>query len=269
VKKLLCLVAAVMVSASVQAQSYYRWVQGKPISKREMTTITEHLKVVSFSGQAVICERYTTENVPVTKQLTDPFGKRYVGQTMETRIHPMAPIVLTNYPNAHRLDIGAEIPTPIVALRIGSAPFRGFVEGQEGVRSYRASGVEMAVYDYGVDYYFPAPVRKSVSQLTGGTNGPSATNTPTVSAPPKPDDVQKRTFVHWNEKAEKGDEFAMYRVGVMYLKGEGVEKDLWKARAMLNKAAALGCTEAEEELRKLPAVDMPAQTNSSPAEASH
>ena len=70
------------------------------------------------------------------------------------------------------------------------------------------------------------------------------------------------TLKFYQERAEKGDAYGQYRVGIRYLKGEGVPKDLGKARDYLSKAAAQGNQDAAVELAKLSAPELPVQTNS-------
>jgi Sel1 repeat len=53
------------------------------------------------------------------------------------------------------------------------------------------------------------------------------------------------------ESSEKGSDLYQYRVGLRYLNGNGVPKDLAKARDYLSKAAAQGNKEAAAELAKL------------------
>ena len=52
--------------------------------------------------------------------------------------------------------------------------------------------------------------------------------------------------------AEKGDAYGLLRMGERYRDGEGVAKDLVKARDYLQRAAQAGSPTAAEELKKLP-----------------
>ena len=72
------------------------------------------------------------------------------------------------------------------------------------------------------------------------------------------------TLKFYQERAEKGDAYGQYRMGLRYLKGEGVPKDLDKARDYLSKAAAQGNEDAAAELARLSAPELPVQTNSPP-----
>ena len=55
------------------------------------------------------------------------------------------------------------------------------------------------------------------------------------------------------EQAEKGDAYGEYKMGVRYLNGDGVDKDLVKAREWLTKSADQGNKDAADELLKIPA----------------
>jgi hypothetical protein len=54
------------------------------------------------------------------------------------------------------------------------------------------------------------------------------------------------------EQADKGDVFGLLRMGERYRNGDGVEKNLTKARDYLTKAAAAGSPTAADELKNLP-----------------
>jgi hypothetical protein len=58
----------------------------------------------------------------------------------------------------------------------------------------------------------------------------------------------------WHQElADKGDAYGEYKMGMRYLNGDGVDKDVAKARDMLGKAAAQGNQDAAGELPKVPA----------------
>ena len=65
--------------------------------------------------------------------------------------------------------------------------------------------------------------------------------------------VSEAKTIQWNqEQAEKGDSFGLLRMGERYRDGDGVPKDLNKARDYLNKAAVAGSSFAQDELKQLP-----------------
>jgi TPR repeat protein len=56
----------------------------------------------------------------------------------------------------------------------------------------------------------------------------------------------------WNQsQADKGDDYGELRMGERYLKGDGVEKDLAKAKNYFSKSAAQGNLEASNALVKI------------------
>ncbi|MDB6022292.1 MAG: hypothetical protein JWQ04_2149, partial [Pedosphaera sp.] len=64
--------------------------------------------------------------------------------------------------------------------------------------------------------------------------------------------TDSKVLAFHKELAEKGDAYGEYKMGVRYLNGDGVDKDLAKARDLLGKAAAQGNKDAATELAKLP-----------------
>jgi hypothetical protein len=62
---------------------------------------------------------------------------------------------------------------------------------------------------------------------------------------------QDAVIKFYQDKAAAGDATSQRRLGLRYIKGDGVEKDLAKGREWLVKAAAQGDTEAADELKKL------------------
>ena len=55
----------------------------------------------------------------------------------------------------------------------------------------------------------------------------------------------------FQDMADKGDSYGLLRMGECYRDGDGVEKDLAKAKDYLTKAAAAGSLTAADELKKL------------------
>lgn len=63
---------------------------------------------------------------------------------------------------------------------------------------------------------------------------------------------KEATVRHYESQAAKGDAFARFRLGQIYLAGEGVDVDVPKARIMFRLSAAQGNEEAKAALQKLP-----------------
>lgn len=72
------------------------------------------------------------------------------------------------------------------------------------------------------------------------------------AATEKQQQLSDRTLKYNQELADKGDAYGQMRMGERYLKGEGVEKDLTKARDYLTKSSAQGNATAKALLEKLP-----------------
>jgi len=80
-----------------------------------------------------------------------------------------------------------------------------------------------------------------------------------ISLPPRNSTLPPTNFdmaihtLEWHEQlASEGDPYGQYRMGLRYLKGDGVPQDVEKARDLLKSAAAQGDKGAAEELAKLP-----------------
>lgn len=74
--------------------------------------------------------------------------------------------------------------------------------------------------------------------------------------------VAQAKAVKWNqEQADKGDPTGLLRMGEFYRDGNGVPKDLDKAREYLTKASAAGSPDAADELSKLNRVSTNAPAN--------
>ena len=64
--------------------------------------------------------------------------------------------------------------------------------------------------------------------------------------------TQDRALKYNQDQADKGDPIGLLRMGERYRDGEGVEKDLAKARDYLTKATAAGSPTAADELKNFP-----------------
>ena len=78
---------------------------------------------------------------------------------------------------------------------------------------------------------------------------PIAAPAPTVS---KKAAVDLQVLQGNQAAADKGDIYGLLRMGERYRDGEGVPKDLTKARDYLTKAAAAGSPSADTDLKNLP-----------------
>jgi len=68
--------------------------------------------------------------------------------------------------------------------------------------------------------------------------------------------AEEKKKLQWQmERAEKGSDPAQYTIGMRYLEGKGVEKDLKKARKWLTESAKQGNADAKKALAEHP--DLP------------
>lgn len=64
--------------------------------------------------------------------------------------------------------------------------------------------------------------------------------------------TQAKLLKSFQDMADKGDAYGLLRMGECYRDGDGVEKDLAKAKEYFTKAADAGSPTAAEALKKLP-----------------
>ena len=89
---------------------------------------------------------------------------------------------------------------------------------------------------------------------------PPAASTPATPPTPSPAlqgpsfdkaEVEKRVLAFQRQRAQEGSASAQYALGLRYLNGQGVEKDLARARQWLKSAADGGSAEARRKLLEL------------------
>ena len=225
--KWIILILAVTLSRRVvsEARAYesYRMVDGKVylMSSPEWTTFTgEHLKVIYLYNRFVECQRFTVETVDTSR-----FVGRQLVLSSRNVINYGGLMCLTNHPNMRKLDVGTVIsPTspPLKLMQVGNV-------------------LGVALFDYGIPYTPPERVL-SAEELQAAKKR---------AAGYKADSDAKLLKFH-QEKASAGDAYGQFRMGEHYLKGDGVEKDLNKAREYFAKSAAQGNEDTKAALQKLP-----------------
>lgn len=251
-KNLLCVIV-VMAVLSVTAQSSYRLVNGKTYSVMDPNVwmvFDDHLKVIGYSEDGIICESYKTETHDAGGYMSNNANRRYIPNNVTTIIHGQK-FILKNYWQMN-VPLGSDISPPIKAIRTGQASITQsgdtwttspVYSGSSSVSSYTVS---VSVYDMGVDYSPPARVLTPDQQKAAG----------------KKHAEQEAKTVRWLfSQATNGSASAESSLGFRYLKGQGVPKDEALGRQWLQKAAADGDAEAASKLAALAA----AQTNSGAA----
>ena len=64
--------------------------------------------------------------------------------------------------------------------------------------------------------------------------------------------IKNKALKSNQDAADRGDDYGLLRMGERYRDGDGVEKNLTKAREYLTKAAAAGSSTATDELKQFP-----------------
>jgi len=145
------------------------------------------------------------------------------------------PILLKNYPGADALVDGQKIQ--FLAIRAGSFRYTG-TDGAE---------YTIAAYDYGqCKTNVPPPLTPEQIAAQAKANADAK-----AKAGEQKRVAAARALQANQEAAAKGVSFGLLRMGQRYRDGDGVEKDLSKAKEYLQKAADAGSPTAAEELAKL------------------
>lgn len=242
-------VIVAMAIFSVVAQSSYKIVNGKTysvIDPNAWTVFNDHLKVIGYSEDGIICESYKTETHDAGGTLDHSANRRYISNKVTTII-PGQKIILKNYWQRNA-PLESDISPPIKAIRTGQVSIYRSGDSWTTSPVYSGSGytiipVSVSVFDMGVDYTPPARALTPEEQK-------AAENKYTQ---------QEAKTVQWLLKqATNGSVSAETSLGFRYLKGQGVPKDEALGRQWLQKAAADGDAEAASKLATLTT----AQTNS-------
>ena len=118
------------------------------------------------------------------------------------------------------------------------------------VENWRTNGVSLEAYDCGLPDTvenrmkagIPFPTSEEITAAKGATAAANNVKTAEVKA----------KALKWNqEQADKGDPAGLLRMGERYRDGDGVPKDLGRARDYFTKASAAGSPSAADALSKL------------------
>ena len=185
------------------------------------------------------------EDQPGWNRFTGPAASQrvLVGERKTGKI-----IILRNYPTNLQPAVSQQIP--IRAMRVGTSVYNGDT---------------LELWDYGT-----APTQDELRKLKDEADERQRTEKNELDeqrrvAAEKAAAAKKVTqakVVKWNqEQADKGDPTGLLRMGEFYRDGNGVPKDLDKAREYLTKASAAGSPDAADELSKLNQVSTNAPAN--------
>lgn len=99
---------------------------------------------------------------------------------------------------------------------------------------------------------FKAGDKNSMPELNyGAVYVPELTETQKAQLAQAKANSANKVLTWQKELAEKGDSYGQYKMGMRYLNGDGVEKDIEQAKDLLSKSAAQGNKDAADELKKL------------------
>jgi TPR repeat protein len=162
--------------------------------------------------------------VNVPKTAYNGFANEYIDGTFAKRI------AITNLPSWDKETTDQKLG--MLAMRVGI-----YDDG---------SGHPIQLYDYGISCDPPKPKQLTLEQI--------------ADAKAKADEVKKtasdKALKYNQDQAAKGDAYGLLRMGERYRDGDGVEKNLAKAKEFFNKAVAAGSPSAAEELGKLTQSDV-------------
>src|ERR1039458_10128811 len=229
-KNLLCVIV-VMAVLSVTAQSAYRLVNGKAYSvfdPNSWTVFNDHLKVIGYSENGIICESYTTETHDAGGQMDNQTNPHYHPNLVTRVIHGQK-LILKNHPKQMNIPLGSDIHPTIKAIHTGQTSITrndnkwqytdngniwttGYIWTTSSVGSDSSYPVSESVfvYDMGVDYFPPPRVLTPEEQKAAG----------------KKHAEQENKTVQWLfSQATNGSASAESSLGFRYLKGQGVPKD--------------------------------------------
>ena len=250
----LCATIITVIATTLAHAQYaqYRMVQGKivPRNSRDWTVIRDGIEVIGFNGPNVLCRTFAMQSANATTTVGGGRGAHAVQTTTEVKVYKET-FELANYPGAGGLVKGNTINPPIAVMRVTSPAVQS---GSSGSVYRLSSGYTL--YDYGVDY--TPPPRKLTPEETAAAQAEAAKTHAAA-------DAAKLRFEQ--QQAEDGRELYQYRIGMRYLKGDGVPADTVKALEYLSKAAAQGNEDAKKQLTKLSTRSSQPQTNASPPQA--
>lgn len=137
-------------------------------------------------------------------------------------------VAVTNFPSVGNATVGQNVAMRMFKIGV----FRGF------------EGKPIDLYDCGVRYV-PPPL--TPEQIAAREKAKADAKVKAAEQKKKAAEIALKSN---QDAAAKGDTFGLLRMGQRYRDGDGVEKDLVKAKEYLQKAADAGSPTAAEELSK-------------------
>lgn len=267
---------AVMLGWQVRAQtnqalSPYRVVNGQIYNIYESPFwIQMNGDIVKVLTNEIVAETFTTrtkQQAVVEQHPTQGlygFTGRYHSETKLVDVGqekvPGKKIIIRDYPDEENPAVGKTIS--FIAMQIGTSEYNGdrFELWDLGVPPTEAElktlQADIETRQRAAQKDFEEQQRAAQKKLDDQRR----------AAAEKADAAKKSmqdNVLKWNQQqADKGDAYGLLRMGERYRDGDGVPKDLTKAREYLSKAIAAGSPDAADELSKLNQVS----TNSAAAQ---
>jgi hypothetical protein len=233
-----------------EAQSPY-WVVNGQIYDITKSSLWEKMDgdIVKILTNGIVVETFTveTKQQAVVEQHPTfaPFGGftgRYHSETklvdVGTEKVPGRKIIIQNYPLAENPAAGKTVS--FIAMQVGTSEY---------------NGDRLELWDLGVaptadDFKkLQADIKERQNAAQKEFDDQRRVAAEKAAAAKKI--VQAKVLQRNQDLADKGDAYGLLRMGEIYRDGDGVPKDLNKARDYLAKAAAAGSPTAADELSKL------------------
>jgi hypothetical protein len=233
-KAKIILLGSILAALVLAAQTNEPVVQVKFFSDANATNKITFLEKGPFRTIWLVVEGTFPKSgrILAAKILFDEFG-RMTGETGDE-------LVVANYPAAEILTIGRKIS--LDARKIGT------------IRGLKSDGADSSTVLELWEYYTPTP--EEIAAAIAAQEKAKAAQEKAIADAKAKAAAQKqaaaaRALKYNQDDAAKGDAYGLMRMGERYRDGDGVEKDLAKAKEYLQKAADAGSPTAAEELSKL------------------
>lgn len=144
----------------------------------------------------------------------------------------MVTVAVTNYPNSNQLVTGRSFYSTAIS--------KGIITDENGYKT--------ECYEF-FDLYTYRAAKAAKAQRVAEDNAERERQAHIIAK----ENAKAIALKSNQDAAFKGDAYGLMRMGERYRDGDGVEKDLSKARDCLKRATDAGSITAKEELSKLPA----------------
>jgi hypothetical protein len=222
------------------------------------------LKVLT---NGLVVETFTVETkqqAVVVRRLNQNYGNstRYHDETqmvdVGTEKVPGRKIIIQNYPDAENPAVGKTIA--FLAMQIGTSDYNGdrfelwdlgTPPTEDQFRKIKAEADEQhRILEEQFAAAHADDQKIAAEQIAAAQKEAAAAK---KASQDKKKAATDKVVKFNQDAADKGDAYGLMRMGERYRDGDGVPKDLAKAKDYLTKAAAAGSPTAADELKQLPA----------------